>query len=73
VLRHAEQTGLEGRLDVRAGFCFEKCETGPTVMIDGQHVCGCTAAKAIEVINSRIESEGPAQTDATDSTGTSAG
>ena len=68
VLRHAEQNGLEGRIDVRAGFCFEKCETGPTVMIDGEHVCNCTAAKAIEVINSRIESETPAQTAGTNST-----
>jgi NADH-quinone oxidoreductase subunit G len=67
VLRHAEQSGLEGRMDVRASFCFEKCETGPTVMIDGQHVHHCTAAKAIEVINSRIESEAPAQTADTDS------
>jgi NADH-quinone oxidoreductase subunit G len=67
VLRHAEQTGLEGRLDVRAGFCFEKCETGPTVMIDGQHVCGCTAEKAIEVINSRIENESPAHTNGAES------
>ena len=62
VLRHAEQNGLEGRLDVRAGFCFEKCETGPTVMIGGEHVHHCTAAKAIEAINSRIENETPAQT-----------
>jgi len=62
VLRHAEQKGLENRLDVRAGFCFEKCETGPTVMIDGEHVHHCTAAKAIEEINSRIESGSPAQT-----------
>jgi NADH-quinone oxidoreductase subunit G len=68
VLRHAEQNGLEGRIDVRAGFCFEKCETGPTVMIDGEHVCNCTAAKAIEVINSRIESETPAQTAGANST-----
>lgn len=62
VLRHAEQTGLEGRLDVRAGFCFEKCETGPTVMIDGRHVPQCTEAKAIEVINSCIESDNPDRT-----------
>jgi NADH-quinone oxidoreductase subunit G len=61
VLRHAEQTGLEGRLDVRAGFCFEKCESGPTVMIDGEHVPHCTAQRAIEVINSRIESDGAVQ------------
>jgi NADH-quinone oxidoreductase subunit G len=62
VLRHAEQTGLEGRLDVRAGFCFEKCETGPTVMIGGEHVPGCTAVKAIEVIDSHIENDNPDHT-----------
>jgi NADH-quinone oxidoreductase subunit G len=62
VLRHAEQNNLEGRLDVRAGFCFEKCECGPTVMIDGQHIPNCTAVKAVEAIDSRIESDNPAQT-----------
>ena len=67
VLRHAEQRGLEGRLDVRAGFCFEKCETGPTVMIGGEHVPCCTSAKAIEVLNSRIEGDVPAQTAGGDS------
>jgi NADH-quinone oxidoreductase subunit G len=59
VLRHADQCGLEGRLDVRAGFCFEKCESGPTVMIGGEHIHHCTAVKAIEEINSRIEIDGP--------------
>jgi NADH-quinone oxidoreductase subunit G len=62
VLRHAEQCGLEGKLDVRAGFCFEKCESGPTVMIGGEHIHHCTAAKAIEEINNRIESDNPNQT-----------
>lgn len=59
VLRNAEEKGLENRLDVRAGFCFEKCESGPTVMIDGEHVHQCTAEKAIKVINSRIEGANP--------------
>jgi NADH-quinone oxidoreductase subunit G len=62
VLRHAEQNGMEGRLDVRAGFCFEKCECGPTVMIDGEHIPHCTAAKAVEVINSRIGNDNPDHT-----------
>jgi len=66
VLRHAEQCGLEGRLDVRAGFCFEKCETGPTVMIDGEHIHECTAARAIDVINNRIESDSLTETTGTD-------
>jgi NADH-quinone oxidoreductase subunit G len=60
VLRHAEQNGLEGRIDVRASFCFENCESGPTVMIDGEHVHHCTAAKAIDAINSHIEIDKPA-------------
>jgi NADH-quinone oxidoreductase subunit G len=59
VLRHAEEKGLENRLDVRAGFCFEKCECGPTVMIDGEHVPNCTPDKAIEVLNSRIDGDHP--------------
>jgi NADH-quinone oxidoreductase subunit G len=62
VLRHAEQSGLEGRLDVRAGFCFDKCECGPNVMIDGKYVHHCTAEKAVEAINNRIESDNPGQT-----------
>ena len=56
VLRHAEESGLENRLDVRAGFCFEKCETGPTVIIDGEHISHCTPEKAISCLNHRIAS-----------------
>ena len=59
VLRHAAEAGLENRLDVRAGFCFEKCETGPTVMVNGECMHHCTADKAIEEINNRIESGAP--------------
>jgi NADH-quinone oxidoreductase subunit G len=66
VLRHAEQNGLENRLDVRASFCFEKCESGPTVMIDGQHISHCTAEKAIEAINSRLENDSLVQIAETD-------
>ncbi len=69
VLRHAEREGLEGRLDVRAAFCFEKCETGPTVMIDGEHVHHCTAAKAIEELNRRLENESPVPSADADSGG----
>ena len=66
VLRHAEQNNLDGRLDVRAGFCFEKCECGPTVMINGEHVPHCTAAKAVKIINSKIENDSTDHTDSAD-------
>jgi len=67
VLRHAEQNGLENRLDVRASFCFEKCETGPTVMIDSRHIAHATAAKAIEVLDRRIEDDSEEQPAGTNS------
>jgi NADH-quinone oxidoreductase subunit G len=67
VLRHAAETGLENRLDVRAGFCFEKCETGPTVMVDGEHVPHCTPEKAIACLNHRIASDGAGKTEIADS------
>jgi hypothetical protein len=35
-------------------------------MIDGEHVPHCTAAKAVEVINSKIENDNPGHTDNAD-------
>jgi NADH-quinone oxidoreductase subunit G len=57
VLRHAEETGLENRLEVRASFCFEECEHGPNATIDGEHVHHCTAKETIKLLNSHIERE----------------
>ncbi len=57
VLRHAEESGLENKLDVRAAFCLEECEHGPNAIIGGEHVHHCTAHSAIEVLNSRIGHE----------------
>ncbi|MGB8261066.1 MAG: NADH-dependent [FeFe] hydrogenase, group A6 [Terracidiphilus sp.] len=55
VLRHAQETGLENRIEVRAAFCLEQCEHGPNATIDGEHIPHCTAEKAIELLNSRID------------------
>ena len=57
VLRHAEETGLENRLDVRAAFCLEECEHGPNAIIDGEHAHHCTAKNIVELLNSRIGSD----------------
>ncbi len=55
VLRYGEENGLQDHLDVRAAFCFEKCEHGPTVMIDGEHIPHCTAEKAIAALHRHLE------------------
>lgn len=57
VLRHAQETGLENRLDVRAAFCFEECEHGPNATIDDEHVHRCTAENTIELLNDRVGTE----------------
>jgi iron-only hydrogenase group A len=57
VLRHVNEKGLENRLDVRASFCFERCEHGPNVSIDGEGACACTPESAIEILNERIEGD----------------
>jgi len=56
VLRHADEKGLENRLDVRASFCFERCEHGPNASIDGA-VCACTPESIVEIINEKIEGD----------------
>ena len=57
VLRHADEKGLENRLDVRASFCFERCEHGPNVSIDGEGVCACTPENVIAMLNEKIEGD----------------
>jgi NADH-quinone oxidoreductase subunit G len=57
VLRHAEETGLENQLEVRAAFCFEECEHGPNATIDVEHVHHCTVENTIELLNSHIGKE----------------
>jgi len=55
VLHHAQETGLENRIDVRAAFCLEECEHGPNTVIDGEHIHNCTPDSTIEILNSRID------------------
>jgi NADH-quinone oxidoreductase subunit G len=58
VLRHADEKGLDNRLDVRASFCFERCEHGPNASIDGA-VCTCTPDSIVNIINEKIEGAKP--------------
>jgi NADH-quinone oxidoreductase subunit G len=57
VLHHAQETGLENRLDVRAAFCLEQCEHGPNATIDGECMHNCTSESVVDLLNHRIGSE----------------
>jgi NADH-quinone oxidoreductase subunit G len=50
ILEHIRTKGLGGRVNVKASFCFEKCDKGPTIKVGNRIIDGCTIDKAIEAI-----------------------
>ncbi len=50
ILEHIRSRGLGGRVNVKASFCFEKCDKGPTIKVGSRIIDGCTIEKAIEAI-----------------------
>ena len=54
LLRHTEENALEKVVDIRGHFCFEQCENGPTVTIDGERVEQCTLEWARGLIDEKV-------------------
>ncbi len=50
ILEHIRSKGLSARVNVKASFCFEKCDKGPTIKVGSRAIEGCTIEKAIEAI-----------------------
>jgi NADH-quinone oxidoreductase subunit G len=46
LLRQVEEEHLQDRVDINASFCFEQCDHGPTVSMDGHKIQWCTAQAA---------------------------
>jgi len=55
LLDHVQQEGLGEQVDLGASFCFEKCEQGPTVSVNGNKIQRCTAAAAKTEINQKLK------------------
>jgi NADH-quinone oxidoreductase subunit G len=56
LMRHAEENGLEKVVDIRGHFCFEQCDNGPSVTVDGQHIEQCSLEWARELLDQRVAS-----------------
>jgi len=41
-----QRDNLQDQVDVSASFCFEKCDQGPTVSVDGKKIQQCTTQAA---------------------------
>jgi NADH-quinone oxidoreductase subunit G len=50
ILEHIRSKGLGARVNVKASFCFEKCDKGPTIKVGSRIIEGCTIEKAVEAI-----------------------
>jgi NADH-quinone oxidoreductase subunit G len=46
MLDHVQKENLQDQVAVSASFCFENCDKGPTVSVDGSKIQFCTAAAA---------------------------
>jgi NADH-quinone oxidoreductase subunit G len=55
LMQRVDEHGLENLVDIRASFCFENCEHGPTVKVGDTRVDHCTLEKACEVLDEYLQ------------------
>ncbi|NLC55388.1 MAG: 2Fe-2S iron-sulfur cluster binding domain-containing protein [Armatimonadetes bacterium] len=54
LVEHIEERGLVDAVDVKATFCFERCDRGPTVAIGDTVIERCTVQKAFEALEQAL-------------------
>jgi NADH-quinone oxidoreductase subunit G len=54
LLQHVQENGYQNYVDVKASFCFERCDRGPTVSIGGRIIEKCTIETARELLDSHV-------------------
>ncbi|MBX7257251.1 MAG: [FeFe] hydrogenase, group A [Candidatus Hydrogenedentes bacterium] len=55
LVKYVKDNGLEDYVDVKATFCYERCDRGPTVRIEDTVIEKCTLEKASEVLDREVE------------------
>jgi NADH-quinone oxidoreductase subunit G len=55
LLDYVQKENLQEYVDVSASFCFEKCDQGPTVTVDGNKIQWCTTAAAKAEITEKLK------------------
>ena len=59
VLQCVDAQQLQDQVEVSASFCFEKCDQGPTVRVDGQQLQNCTGQGACAAMRERLKAKLP--------------
>jgi NADH-quinone oxidoreductase subunit G len=57
MIDHIEENNLQDRVDVKATFCFEQCDRGPSVTIGKKTFEGCTFKKACDEMHEILKSK----------------
>jgi NADH-quinone oxidoreductase subunit G len=57
VLQCVDAQQLQDQVEVSASFCFEKCDQGPTVRVDGQQIQNCTGQEACAAMRERLKAK----------------
>ncbi len=60
LLDHVQIAGLQDQVNISASFCFENCQLGPTLSIDGKKISHGTSQLAIAEITNKIAPKGAA-------------
>jgi NADH-quinone oxidoreductase subunit G len=55
MLDHVQKENLQEQVAVSASFCFENCDKGPTVSVDGCKLSSCTAAAARTEVEQKLK------------------
>jgi NADH-quinone oxidoreductase subunit G len=55
LLDEVQREKLQDQVDVCASFCFEKCDQGPTISIDGNKIQQCTAGAARTELHKKLK------------------
>ncbi|MCU7494001.1 MAG: 4Fe-4S binding protein [Ignavibacteria bacterium] len=54
MIDHIDENNLQEKVDIKATFCLEQCDRGPSVTINGNTLEKCTLAKACQVMNEEL-------------------
>jgi NADH-quinone oxidoreductase subunit G len=58
-MAHVEKNGLQNQVEVRASFCHEYCDRGPSVEVNGKILHRCTPAQAIAAVEAERTGQSP--------------
>jgi NADH-quinone oxidoreductase subunit G len=60
LLAYVERRQLAGQVNVKATFCHERCDRGPTVGINSTFIEKCTLERAVGAVEAALRGEEPA-------------